>query len=179
MGKPLDPDYKYEMLFTYKVLGVSQKEMSGMLGIGQSTISRHINFIPTRNHYYTKEQRNEYARCWRLNNPEMNKAIVKRANDNQYKKPDVRIAMRSHNKARRAKMRDIMPDPAIKAIYLLADNLTKATGIRYVIDHIQPLCAGGEHAAYNLQAIPYEQNASKSGKWGVEEQQYFCNGLFF
>ena len=179
MGKPLDPDYKYEMLFTYKVLGVSQREMQAMLGIGQGTISRHINFAPSRNGYWTKEQQNQYKKQWRVSNPELNKAIIKRCNDKRYNNPIHRAALYSHNRARKAKMRDIMPDPAIKAIYLLSLNLTKATGIRYVVDHIQPLCAGGEHAAYNLQVIPYEQNASKSGKWGVEEQRYFCNGLFF
>jgi hypothetical protein len=178
MGKPLDPDFKYEMVFAYRCLGVKQKDIGKMTGRDQGSVSRLVRFEPARPHSVTKEWRLEWHANWRKNNPDKVKAIQKRSNQKRYQDPKHRAALRDANKRHKYRMRGEQPCQQVKAIYLLAYNLTQATGIQYVVDHIQPLCAGGEHAAYNLQVIPWEQNASKSGKWGVAEQTYFCNGLF-
>jgi hypothetical protein len=178
MGKPLDPDFKYEMVFTYQCLGVKQKDIGKMTGRDQGSVSRLVNFTPSRPHSTSKEWQREWKTNWRKNNPEKVKEIAKRSNHKRYQDPKHRAALRDADKRRKYQIRNEQPCEQVKAIYLLAYNLTQATGIQYAVDHIQPLCAGGEHAAYNLQVIPQDQNATKSGKWGVTEQQYFCNGLF-
>jgi len=186
-------DFAYEIVFTNRTLQVSQAAISRLTGLNRGSINYQCNKEAQRKRVATylsqpdkrvrRYQSNALAKSKRMSNPEYRA----RVNDNFRRwyedNPDKYAGILSRNRKRaEAASQDITTKreyDQVKAIYLLALNLTKATGIRYVIDHIQPLCAGGEHAAYNLQVIPYEQNASKSGKWGVEEQRYFCNGLFF
>lgn len=49
--------------------------------------------------------------------------------------------------------------------YLEARRLTEETGTPHHVDHIQPVCEGGEHRAYNLQVLTGSENLSKGGHW--------------
>ena len=184
-----DTDYAYEIVFAYKVLGVSQTKISKMTGLCRGSVQYQTNKEAQlkRQHRYLAQEGKKQARQQKANqrrnirkqeDPAYREYIQNRHRKWYHTNKEGRAKCQSRSRQRDYQIRNEIPCPAVKAIYLLANNLTEATGIRYVVDHIQPLCAGGEHAAYNLQVIPWEQNASKSGKWSIEEQTYFCNGLF-
>jgi len=55
----------------------------------------------------------------------------------------------------------------MRQLYLQAQNLTKLTGERYVVDHIVPLINDGVcglHVPWNLRVITQEENLAKSNK---------------
>lgn len=57
---------------------------------------------------------------------------------------------------------------AINKIFAERRRLTRETGIRHAVDHIVPLkhpAVCGLHIHFNLQVIPYEDNAKKSNNW--------------
>jgi 5-methylcytosine-specific restriction endonuclease McrA len=59
---------------------------------------------------------------------------------------------------------------AMRGLYLQAQQLTKLTGERYVVDHIVPLINDevcGLHVPWNLRVITQEENLKKSNKLGV------------
>jgi 5-methylcytosine-specific restriction endonuclease McrA len=56
---------------------------------------------------------------------------------------------------------------AMRALYLQAQELTRITGERYVVDHIVPLISDevcGLHVPWNLRVITQEENLKKSNK---------------
>jgi len=53
----------------------------------------------------------------------------------------------------------------IEQFYLLAERLTKDTGIQYTVDHIKPLMKGGLHHEDNLQVITLEDNSRKRDRY--------------
>lgn len=52
-----------------------------------------------------------------------------------------------------------------REFYLESKRLTEETGEPHHVDHIQPVCEGGEHRAYNLQVLTGSENQSKGGHW--------------
>ena len=55
----------------------------------------------------------------------------------------------------------------IRDLYIMAKEMTKATGIEYVVDHIMPLqgeTLSGLHVPWNLQIITDHQNTQKHNK---------------
>ena len=56
---------------------------------------------------------------------------------------------------------------AMRQLYLQAQQMTKITGERYVVDHIVPLISDevcGLHVPWNLRVITQEENLRKSNK---------------
>lgn len=99
------------------------------------------------------EQRREWKRQHKLNNPEQQKA---------------------YTNLRRRRFREATPKwltsddkTVMRQMYLDAMQLTKATGERYVVDHIVPLqgeSVSGLHVPWNLRVITQAENLRKSNK---------------
>ncbi|MGN6701482.1 MAG: hypothetical protein ACTHKB_00785 [Burkholderiaceae bacterium] len=65
---------------------------------------------------------------------------------------------------------------AIRKTYKLADDLTEATGVKHVVDHVVPLnhprvC--GLHVDHNLQILTERANAAKSNYFCPEQDDLF------
>ena len=66
-------------------------------------------------------------------------------------------------------------DKDIKAIYERAAKLSEETGIRYEVDHIDPIkhnLVCGLHCPENLQVIPMTENRAKKNHWTPYEIHY-------
>lgn len=61
----------------------------------------------------------------------------------------------------------------IKQFYILAETLTIQTGIKYTVDHIQPLTKGGKHHHDNLQVITMSDNSKKGARYPYEVENKF------
>jgi 5-methylcytosine-specific restriction endonuclease McrA len=98
-----------------------------------------------------KEQKQAYRNVHKKNNLEIYKALTS-------------VRKRRH---RSATPKWITPDQklAMRGLYLKAQELTKLTGQRYVVDHIVPLLnpdVCGLHVPWNLQIMTQEENLKKS-----------------
>lgn len=83
-----------------------------------------------------------------------------------YKKnPDLR---RSKKASRRATQRNAIPAvfdrKKVRQIYAWRNRVQQCLGIRFDVDHILPLAAGGEHSHRNLQILPHTLNLAKGGQ---------------
>lgn len=68
----------------------------------------------------------------------------------------------------------------IRAFYLLAETLSTETGIKYCVDHINPIIKGGKHHQNNLQVITMIDNLKKGSKYPFEvENKHFPDELYF
>lgn len=70
----------------------------------------------------------------------------------------------ANNAKRRAALNQIDPTSdkvAIAAIYLLAKTITKLTGTKYEVDHINPISKGGRHHQNNLVVLRADVNRAK------------------
>lgn len=78
--------------------------------------------------------------------------------------PDLR---RSKKAARRAAQRNAVPQTfdrqKVRQIYAWRNRVQQCLGIRFDVDHILPLAAGGEHSHRNLQVLPHRLNVAKGG----------------
>lgn len=80
------------------------------------------------------------------------------------KKPEIRRAKKA---ARRAAQRNAVPNTfdrqKVQQIYAWRNRVQQCLGIRFDVDHILPLAAGGEHSHRNLQVLPHVLNVAKGG----------------
>jgi hypothetical protein len=102
----------------------------------------------------------------RRQNPEL-KEKLKRYYSNYYrsyyqKNPEIRRAKKA---ARRAAQRDAVTQTfdrqKVRQIYAWKNRVQQCLGIRFDVDHIVPLSAGGEHSHRNLQVLPHRLNIAK------------------
>lgn len=112
-------------------------------------------------------KRNKASKCCILT-PEQREA--KRQSDKKYKE-NHKAEVRAANAKRRASELQRTPSHAdfelIKKFYLLAKHLYDTTGIKYHVDHIDPLLGttvSGFHIESNLQVIKEIDNLRKNNK---------------
>lgn len=98
-------------------------------------------------------ERRKHRKAWKQRNPE-----VTQISTNAWKR-----------RAREATPSWLTPEQRaeITAIYAKARAMTKATGVKYVVDHIVPLRSEevcGLHVPWNLQILTHNDNCAKSNK---------------
>lgn len=131
-------------------------------------IKNKERILQQQREYYllNKENRLTTSKRWREANPERNKKLMKEwAAKNPHK-----MIMHS-SKRRSAKLNAVAKwgnEFFIEEVYELARRRTKATGLRYEVDHIVPLqnkLVCGLHWEGNFQIITKEENLSKGNRW--------------
>lgn len=122
---------------------------------------------------YGKKNRkslNEKRKVRWIKNPDGYKKYIESQRDNRRK------AKQAYNKrnpwrkcadqaVRRSKIKPNKKDlKLIKEIYACCSRISKCTGIPHHVDHIIPLCLGGQHSPNNLQVLPASINIKKGGR---------------
>jgi len=120
---------------------------------GRRYYKRNKEMVKARASSRPKEEVNQYKLKHKENNPEYYKALTS-------------VRKRRH---RNATPKWITADQKLdmRMLYLKAQELTKMTGERYVVDHIIPLISPdvcGLHVPWNLRVITQEENLKKSNK---------------
>lgn len=112
----------------------------------RATVIARANARPT-------EDKRAYKQKYKLNNPELYKALTSfRKKRNQQATP---------------KWLTYRQKKEIRSLYIIAQTTTTITGVRYVVDHIVPLINDnvcGLHVPWNLQIITQAENLAKSNK---------------
>jgi 5-methylcytosine-specific restriction endonuclease McrA len=120
---------------------------------GKRYYERNREAIIARANARPAEDKRQYKEKYRQKNPDMYKTLVS-------------LRKRRHRNATPpwlTKEQKLV----IRNLYLSAMTLTKATGERYVVDHIVPLSnpdVCGLHVPWNLRVITQEENLKKSNK---------------
>ena len=99
------------------------------------------------------EEVRQYKEKYKERNPELYKALTS-------------VRKRRHRNAT-PKWLGSQDKVAMRNLYLKAQELTKLTGVRYVVDHIVPLInpeVCGLHVPWNLRVMTQEENLKKSNK---------------
>jgi hypothetical protein len=97
--------------------------------------------------------RRRYRNAWKLRNPDEAQAM-----SNAYKRRTRHATPKWLTSGQRKQ---------ISEIYLAARQLTKTTGVKYTVDHIEPLRGAnvcGLHVPWNLQILTHEANCRKNNK---------------
>ena len=124
---------------------------------GQRYYERNKKLVKARASARPKEAVNAYKQKHKTNNPEYYKALTS-------------VRKRRHRSAT-PKWITAEQKLAMRMLYLRAQELTKMTGERYVVDHIIPLINDdvcGLHVPWNLRVITQEENLQKSNKMLAE-----------
>lgn len=99
---------------------------------------------------------------WRANNPEISK---QRARKWQIENAAKTVA---YTQKREAQKRASIPadcrDRIVSGLYVIAERISRCTGIQHEVDHVWPLSKGGSHCHRNLQVIPAALNRKKSAR---------------
>lgn len=102
------------------------------------------------------------ASKWRANNPELSK---QRARKWQIENAAKTVA---YTQKREAQKRASIPadcrDRIVSGLYVIAERISRCTGIQHEVDHVWPLSKGGSHCHRNLQVIPAALNRRKSAR---------------
>ena len=120
---------------------------------GSRYYEKNKELVKARANARPKEEISQYKKTYKINNPEYYKALVS-------------VRRRKHRKAT-PKWITASQKLAMRELYLQAQNLTKLTGERYVVDHIVPLineAICGLHVPWNLRVITQKENLNKSNK---------------
>lgn len=99
------------------------------------------------------EEKKRHKVAYKTANPELYKALTS-------------VRKRRHRNAT-PKWLGSQEKVAMRQLYLKAQELTKLTGVRYVVDHIVPLInpdVCGLHVPWNLRVMTQEENLRKSNK---------------
>lgn len=117
--------------------------------------------------YYERNKEMVKARAAARPEEEKRKSKYKHKEANpEYYKALVSVRKRRHREATPKWVTDEQR-LAMRKLYLHAQELTKLTGTRYVVDHIVPLRSDevcGLHVPWNLRVITQEENLKKSNK---------------
>jgi len=115
--------------------------------------------------YYEKNKQLVIARAAARPSEEKTRAKIKyKENNPELYKALTSVRKRRH-RAATPKWITLEHKLAMRGLYLKAQELTRITGERYVVDHIQPLISDavcGLHVPWNLRVITQEQNLQKS-----------------
>jgi len=133
----------------YKAYGESEAGKKAK----RSYYERNKDAVIARAAARPKEERTRHREKYKAQNPELYKAIAS-------------VRKRRHKNAT-PKWISTEQKLAIRNLYLQAQQLTKVTGERYVVDHIVPLInptVCGLHVPWNLRVITQEENLIKSNK---------------
>ena len=113
-----------------------------------------------------KERQREWAKQWRANSPEKAYARQERWKAKNAHK------LNAYSSARRAKVSDAKPiwydEFLVLEIYDLAILRTKATGVKWEVDHIIPLNSKivcGLHCHQNMRVVTKGENRRKNNRY--------------
>jgi hypothetical protein len=120
---------------------------------GKRYYEKNREMVKARASARPSHQKMQYRNNHKANNPEMYRALNS-------------VRKRRH---REATPPWVTPEQklAMRKLYLIAMQLTKSTGERYVVDHIIPLLSEevcGLHVPWNLRVITQAENLQKSNK---------------
>ena len=109
-----------------------------------------------------KERENRTAKAWR----ESNREHIRKYNKKRQQCPEHKANKAKAQRTRKARERASSNNNCseISKLYAEAIALEKLTGIKFHVDHIIPLCKGGEHKITNLQILTEQENLAKGGK---------------
>lgn len=65
----------------------------------------------------------------------------------------------------------------IEQFYILAEEMTEKTGVKYSVDHIIPISKGGKHHQDNLQVVTLLENLRKKDKYPFEISESYKPNL--
>jgi hypothetical protein len=101
-----------------------------------------------------------------------NRDTVRRQNNEYWKRnPDKRAEVRNRRRAHE-KGCATSDRKTIKQFYKTSQRISKCLGLKFEVDHIVPLAAGGLHCPSNLQIIPWRINRIKGRKNETEINSY-------
>lgn len=120
---------------------------------GRRYYERNKEMVKARAFARPQEEKVRHKQKYKEENPELYKALTS-------------VRKRRHRNAT-PKWVTAEQKLAMRGLYLQAQQLTKLTGERYVVDHIVPLInedVCGLHVPWNLRVITQEENLKKSNK---------------
>ena len=120
---------------------------------GKRYYEKNKDLVKARANARPKNEVNKYKQKYKQANPDLYKALVS-------------LRKRRHRNAT-PKWVTKEEKLAIRKLYLKAIELTKLTGVRYVVDHDYPLHGEticGLHVLKNLKIMTQEENLKKSNK---------------
>lgn len=134
-----------------------------------------------RNRYYANR---EHVLKKQAEYRDQNRDVVRDRVKANYYKDKSKYALASRRKELKIKFVSVdfgeLSDLLISESYKLRDMRTKATGVKWHVDHIVPLqseLVQGLHCGYNLQLLPASHNIAKGNRWWPDMPEYSAQDL--